>query len=1286
MTGDSSDESDETVTIDLYSVEYTVPDDSTDPIVHCFGADPDGQYRHIRVTGFEPYLYVPLTESPSRTEVTASDTMKRLERLNSSGEPHTTPTGTEMMKIVTYTPGDVAEVRDKFENPHESDIVFSQRFLTDMKIRSGMQLPASVVADSEPVHARHIEPVDVNHPWRIHYTDIEVEDRAGFPENGQHPILCITAYDSLEQQYIVWLQGACAKSAADMNPSSDLHDDPVDIRWYESEADMLRSYFAYIRATRPAVMTAWNLPFDAEYLIDRANTLRYDHDTPVGLDQLSPLRHVTNPDSQSTNVKGVEMFDLLTGFKSTQFTELDSYRLDDITAEFLDVSKETYDGTIGDLWETDPEALVSYNIRDVALVVELDRRQDIIPFWRELRSQAVCTLSDATTESTVADRYLLSEYQETVFPNQRSAEADESDFSGGAVMEPIDGIREMVSVLDLASLYPMSMLTLNASPETRVDPDEYDGETITSPNDVHFRTDTEGLTRQMIVSLLSEREEKKQLRSECDPESEQYAVYDRQQRAVKVVMNCFSSDTEVMTPDGPRNIRDVSVGDDVYSINPETKDVEIKPVIDTTAQQNGFGELKHIDTQHTDLKITPNHRMILDDGDGTDVQHFNDLPKWRTNKIPRHNAMDGAGIDTVSLLDTTIEHGGRVWIDPGDEHGRTFRARIPDALAELLVYERNRTAFRLDDPAILHKTGLPDDCTIGVQHGPKHATIPIEYDADNWLKLVAWVITEGSFSQYDTDRSMGSGLSYRGQSQRVSIAQDDGETAAEIGDLLTEMGINYSRNDSFAISNSLLYERLQHAVGKSSASKKIPDWIFTQDLSGEQYQILLHTLIRGDGDSTGPGDNFRYTTQSDELRDDVIELAVRAGYKPQYTRGADDNVWRIYVNQNKGSFKKNQAGTESHDGNVYCITVEDNHTVMAGRNGKLQWTGNTLYGVLSWDQFRLYDQATAAAVTATGRGVLEHTESTVSDESYEVLYGDTDSVMLGMKHVTPTPDTVVTDELVDATPALSEDDRKQLQAIIDESHRLEDVINDSYDTFAENVLGTSDHRFDIEFEKLYQRYFQAGKKKRYAGSAIWKEGNFVDSVDITGFDFVRSDVSAFARELQREVIEMILDGADRQDILRHMTTVLDRWDNRAVSIDDIGVPGGFSSPMNSYDTDIHTVRAAKFGNLLLGSSFSQGAKSKRYYLDGVSERFYDETVPDELDPSRDRLYQSFIDDTPMLAVSDGHDVPPGVTLDWDRMRDKNIRSPMEGILLSLDIDWDELLADGSQTGLHAFCD
>jgi DNA polymerase I len=883
MTGDSSDESEETVTIDLYSVEYTVPDDSTEPIVHCFGADPDGEYRHIRVTGFEPYLYVPLTESPSRTEVTASDTMKRLERLNSSGEPHTTPTGTEMMKIVTYTPGDVAEVRDKFENPHESDIVFSQRFLTDMKIRSGMQLPASVVADSEPVHARHIEPVDVNHPWRIHYTDIEVEDRAGFPENGQHPILCITAYDSLEQQYIVWLQGACAKSAADMNPSSDLHDDPVDIRWYESEADMLRSYFAYIRATRPAVMTAWNLPFDAEYLIDRANTLRYDHDTPVGLDQLSPLRHVTNPDSQSTNVKGVEMFDLLTGFKSTQFTELDSYRLDDITAEFLDVSKETYDGTIGDLWETDPEALVSYNIRDVALVVELDRRQDIIPFWRELRSQAVCTLSDATTESTVADRYLLSEYQETVFPNQRSAEADESDFSGGAVMEPIDGIREMVSVLDLASLYPMSMLTLNASPETRVDPDEYDGETITSPNDVHFRTDTEGLTRQMIVSLLSEREEKKQLRSECDPESEQYAVYDRQQRAVKVVMN-------------------------------------------------------------------------------------------------------------------------------------------------------------------------------------------------------------------------------------------------------------------------------------------------------------------------------------------------------------------------------------------------------------------TLYGVLSWDQFRLYDQATAAAVTATGRGVLEHTQSTVSDEGYEVLYGDTDSVMLGMKHVTPTPDTVVTDELVDATPALSEDDRKQLQAIIDESHRLEDVINDSYDTFAENVLGTSDHRFDIEFEKLYQRYFQAGKKKRYAGSAIWKEGNFVDSVDITGFDFVRSDVSAFARELQREVIEMILDGADRQDILRHMTAVLDRWDNRAVSIDDIGVPGGFSSPMNSYDTDIHTVRAAKFGNLLLGSSFSQGAKSKRYYLDGVSERFYDETVPDELDPSRDRLYQSFIDDTPMLAVSDGHDVPPGVTLDWDRMRDKNIRSPMEGILLSLDIDWDELLADGSQTGLHAFCD
>jgi len=58
--------------------------------------------------------------------------------------------------------------------------------------------------------------------------------------------------------------------------------------------------------------------------------------------------------------------------------------------------------------------------------------------------------------------------------------------------------------------------------------------------------------REMVDELLTERENKKELRNDHDPDSQPYAIYDRQQAAVKVIMNCFTPDTEVLTPQGIR--------------------------------------------------------------------------------------------------------------------------------------------------------------------------------------------------------------------------------------------------------------------------------------------------------------------------------------------------------------------------------------------------------------------------------------------------------------------------------------------------------------------------------------------------------------------------------------------------------------------------------------------------------------------------------------------------------------------------------------------------------------
>lgn len=178
---------------------------------------------------------------------------------------------------------------------------------------------------------------------------------------------------------------------------------------------------------------------------------------------------------------------------------------------------------------------------------------------------------------------------------------------------------------------------------------------------------------------------------------------------------------------------------------------------------------------------------------------------------------------------------------------------------------------------------------------------------------------------------------------------------------------------------------------------------------------------------------------------------------------------------------------------------------------------NSLYGVFGWDRFRLYDRAMSAGVTSTNREVIDFTEQAAEEFGYEVAYGDTDSVMLELG-----------------------DDMTKAEAIA-ESFDIEDHINAAYDEFAREQLHADDHRFQIEFEKLYRRFFQAGKKKRYAGHIVWKEGKDVDDVDITGFEYQRSDIAPITKRVQKEVIDLVVREGDVDAVEEYVHGVIEEF-------------------------------------------------------------------------------------------------------------------------------------------------
>ncbi len=1332
----------------ITQIDYAVEGYGSDeyPVIHVFGrrsvADGDDVHEHVRVLGVEPYFYVP-TADLDRDPVEEYDVVIGTREETPDGEPYEEIRGEPLTRIVTRTPRDVGAIRDDFETTFEADILFPNRFLIDNGLKGGIRVEERRLDDgsgSLQVHEGHLEPADVDAEMRVNTFDIEVDDRRGFPEDGEEPIICLTSHDSYDDEYVIWLydapdgdvppptdlpnyegivesgaddggvdedgagdggvdvdeagdggvdEGEAADGGVDEGEAADggvdeyVADDgglAFRVETFSEEGAMLDAFIDYLDDTDPDVLTGWNFEdFDAPYFLDRMEVV--DEETSgeydLSVDRLSRIGEVWRSGWGGPDIKGRVVFDLLYAYKRTMFTELESYRLDAVGERELGVGKERYAGDIGDLWEQDPERLLEYSIRDVELCVEIDRKQDVIDFWDEVRTFVGCKLEDAPTPGDTVDMYVLHKaFGKFALPTKGQQESE--DFEGGAVFDPITGVKEMVTVQDLKSLYPMCMVTINAGPETKVNPDAYDGETYVAPNGTHFRKEPDGIMREMVDELLSEREDKKARRNDHAPGTEPYEQYDRQQGAVKVIMNCFTPDTEVLTPEGVRSITDLDVDDAVYSLDPDTEEMTVKTVEETHTYPDYRGELVDIETSEIDFRVTPNHRMLVRKNetngiseDGYGFVEAGDLDRATNYELPHDwTGPDGERVDEVDLTEL-VDGEYEVWVRPS-VHGHTFTAelgwtprRVPKADLGQTGYVFTASEFEA------HREYVESVCETSFVHRESgRKWIPRTFDGDDFLELLAWYVTEGNVY---TSEAKTFGENRRGSATTVKIAQDavadgGGSDHATIGELLDRMEVDYYVDDrSYQFTSKLLGGILRDCCGDGSFEKRIPDLVF--EATSGQKRAFLETLIDGDGDrQTG---SWRYTTSSEELRDDVLRLCAHLGITASYSH--DSGSWRIYVTEdakNTLRMHRSAARSEAEDG-VYCVTVKDNHTLLAGRNGKFQFVGQSLYGVTGWDRFRLYDKEGAAAVTATGREVIDFTETATNELDYQVAYGDTDSVMISLSDMSK-------------------------EEAIETSFEIEDHINERYDDFAREELNAEFHRFQIEFEKLYRRFFQAGKKKRYAGHIVWKEGNDVDDIDITGFEYKRSDIAGITKEVQQHVIETIVTGDDidddladvktyLSDVKTYLSDVIDRFLAGEMDVEEVGIPGGIGKRLDAYETPTAQVRGAQYANLLFGTNFGNGSKPKRLYLKKVHPDFWRRMESEEgLDPQRDLLYGEFKRDPDVICFEYADQVPPEFEVDWEKMLEKTLKGPIERVIEALGMSWEEVKTGQEQTGLGSF--
>jgi len=306
---------------------------------------------------------------------------------------------------------------------------------------------------------------DVSEGHRVMIFDIEVEVTDGFPDvrRANNKITSIAFNDSILDKYYCYVLDPLSKLETEVKrENGDI------IVSFKDEYDLLNAFFKKYMEIQPTILTGWNIEFfDISYLYNRATQIVSQSVANL----LSPISQVHWSDFHNRyKIAGVNVLDYLALYKRFTFSERPSYRLDAIGDYEVGEKKVEYEGTLNDLYENDLEKFVQYNLQDVKLVKKIDDKLNFIEIGRGLAHLGHVPYEDVFMSSRYLEGSILVYLRKNniVAPNKPKNKIKKGDkkFVGAYVQEPIKGKHNWVYDLDITSMYPSCIMSLNISPET----------------------------------------------------------------------------------------------------------------------------------------------------------------------------------------------------------------------------------------------------------------------------------------------------------------------------------------------------------------------------------------------------------------------------------------------------------------------------------------------------------------------------------------------------------------------------------------------------------------------------------------------------------------------------------------------------------------------------------------------------------------------------------------------------------------------------------------------------
>ena len=341
---------------------------------------------------------------------------------------------------------------------------------------------------------------------------------------------------------------------------------------FRDEKDLLTRFINKFAEIQPTVITGWNTDgYDIPYLMGRAKKVL----GAQSIKKMSPAGIVDyNPKKERWKIFGVSSLDYLKLYKNFTYSELPNYRLDTVARKELGRGKVEYDGDLDTLFAQDIHKFAYYNMTDVDLIEEMDDKLQLLNLARSICHKGHVPYEDVFYASKYLDGAAIVDLKRNGFvaPNKQfrfvEDESDES-LAGAYVMAPVPGLYKWIYDLDLTSLYPSIIMTINISPETKVTViNDWNEECLLKPdatqvqftdgthiqdvkrwlvdhdysvasNGAVYRNDKRGFLPTILEKWFNERVIFKDKRDTYEVGSEEYKFYDAMQLTQKVLLNSF---------------------------------------------------------------------------------------------------------------------------------------------------------------------------------------------------------------------------------------------------------------------------------------------------------------------------------------------------------------------------------------------------------------------------------------------------------------------------------------------------------------------------------------------------------------------------------------------------------------------------------------------------------------------------------------------------------------------------------------------------------------------------